>query len=285
MTKGHLPVEWYNKCLQYNIENYPLWWRKMAEQWGDCRYDNHFWMIGSSSYVFKTDGILWAMDPVWLLPGMLEELSDELIREMSRLRFIVFTHEHGDHFSPEAVCVLKDIPVKWVVPQYFEKWFLSTGVPRENCIFAKPGDELAFDGINITAYLGHHHYFGGTEGPESLMYTVKTSKKSLFFPADLRDFKREFIPEGNYDDVFLHMYLNRENGYAYPFDEYYKPLTEFAAALDTKRIYIGHLYGFQCGHPDLIWNFAHAGMLEDGLYCLRPDIEVTAPRIGGGYLL
>ena len=57
----------------------------------------------------------------------------------------------------------------------------------------------------------------------------------------------------------------------------------YAAAIPTSRMFLTHLYGFHYAHPDQIWTFAHAGMLMDGLFCLRPDLEVIIPRIGEGY--
>ena len=147
-----------------------------------------------------------------------------------------------------------------------------------------PGDEIRVKDIRIKGYAGHHHYLDGSRGPESMMYTVESQSRKLFFPADVRDFDPAFIPEGmHYDAVFMHMYLSRANGYDYPFSEYYERYVNYVSALDTEKIFIGHLYGFQCGHPDKIWNYMHAGMIQDGLFCLRPEIEVIVPRVGRRY--
>lgn len=285
MKKGHIKREWYEKCLTWHEENYASWWRELI---GDFYADDsdHFRLIGSSSYLVKIGKMRFALDPVWLIPGTFDTLKEELKKDLAGLDFIIFTHEHGDHFNPEQISVLKELPVKWLVPNYFDKWFLSSGVKKDNCIFLAPDMTLEIAGGRIETFDGHHHYLDGSKGPEELMYVVKSGGKKIFFPADLRDFDPAFIPgKDDFDHVFLHMYLSRTSGADYPFEEYFTHIAEYAAALPTKHIFLGHLYGFQYGSENRIWNYMHAGMLEDALFCLRPDITLTVPKVGRKYML
>ncbi len=245
---------------------------------------DHFSLISSSSYLVRLGELKILIDPAWYIPGVLDSMREQMKKDLAGVDYIIFTHEHGDHFNPDQMAFFKDLPVRWLVPHFFKKYFLSSEIDEKNVTFLTAGMKLDLDGGELLALEGNHNYPDGTKGPPELMYIIKANGKKLFFPADLRAFKPEMIPnEGEYDCVFLHMYLNRTNGYSYPFDEYYPDLVSYAAALNTKKIFLGHLYGFQCGSPDKIWNYMHTGMLMDGLFCLRPDMELKIPFVGKSY--
>jgi len=283
---GHMPLEWYEKCQKYHEENYLSWWNAMVEECNSGAYRSHLWMTGPSGYWARFGDVKFAVDLAWWIPGTFEAVTPTLAQDMQTLDFVIFTHEHGDHFMPEQIAVVKDIDTTWIVPWCMEKAFAETGIPKEKCIIVNPGDKFQVSGVEMEAYLGHHHYPDSTKGPESLMYTLKTPEKSFFIPGDVRDFDPKHIPAGKkFDAVMMNLYLHRFNGYAYPFPEYYRGMVEFAAGMNTQKLLVGHLYGFNCGSPDLIWNFMHVGMLEDGVYCLRPDMEVIATKIGRRYAI
>lgn len=282
--QGHIPVEWFQKYQSYQCEQYPAWWARMNAQWNDPACRDYFWHQSSSSYVLRLADTLFAVDPVWLLPGVFDAIAHRLMQDLQSLDCILLTHHHGDHFDREHIPLLKDLDLQWIVPACMEEEFRATGIPAEKIIIMHPGDRITVKDITIEAFLGRHHYPDGAPAPESLMYTVRSPEKSVCFLADVRDFKPEYIPDGGpFDAVFLNIYLHRFNGYDYPFADYYQPLVKFAAALDTQKLFIGHVWGFQCEHPDLIWNYMHTGMLEDGLVCLRPDMDVIVPKVGRSY--
>ncbi|MBR3966470.1 MAG: MBL fold metallo-hydrolase [Clostridia bacterium] len=284
MLKGHIRQDWYDNCLEYHQKDYPIWWKRMFDALDSKERGDHFSLISSSSYLVSLGEMKILIDPAWYIPGVFDSMKEQMKKDLAKVDYIIFTHEHGDHFNPEQIAFFKDLPVKWIVPIYFDKWFLSTGVDPKNIIFASPDMIIDLGGGKLHALEGNHNYPDGEKGPKELMYIVEAVGKKIFFPADLRAFKPEMIPdEGEYDCVFLHMYLSRTDGYSYPFDEYYPDLVKYAAALNTKKVFIGHLYGFQCGSPDRIWNYMHAGMLMDGLFCLRPDMELIIPFVGKSY--
>ena len=286
MVSGHITWEWWCKSIEYHAKNYIPWWNNMMQEIDSGEYRNHIWMIGPSGYFARIGDVKFAVDTAWWIPGTFEAVAPKLEKDMEALDFVMFTHEHGDHFMPDQIAAAKDSDTTWIVPKCMEKVFNKTGIAKEKCIFLEDGDKVSIKGAQIEAFLGHHHYLDGTKGPESLMYTIKTSEKTVFITGDVRDFNPEYIPKGiHFDTVIMNIYLHRENGYAYPFPEYYPVMVDFAAAMDTQNLLVGHLYMFGCPGPDDIWNFMHCGMLEDGLFCLRPDMEVHALKTGKRYAL
>lgn len=286
MVNGHITWEWWQKSMEYHGENYLSWWNKMMQEIESGEYRNHIWMTGPSGYFARIGDVKFAVDTAWLIPGFFEAVAPTLAQDMQTLDFVMFTHDHGDHFMPEQIAAVKDIDTTWIVPKCMERAFGRTGIAKEKCIFLEDGDKVTVKGARIEAYLGHHHYMDGTRGPEALMYTVSTPEKTVFITGDVRDYNPEYIPKGtHFDAVILNMYLSRQSGYAYPFSDYYPLAVNFAAAMDTQNLLVGHLYAFNCPGPDDIWNFMHFGMLADGLFCLRPDMEVHALKIGKRYAL
>ena len=282
MEKGHIPESWYKKCAEYHALRYPSLWEKMAGEWSSQGADCRFWLTGPSSYWVMLGGVRFAIDPVWTIPGTFDALLPRIAKEIGKLDFLLLTHEHIDHFAPKQIEKLADTDVKWLVPDCMKTAFLRTGVPEDHCVFLRDGDSVGIGGVRVEAFKGHHDYLDGRKGPDSLIYVVRCRGKSFFFPGDIRDYLPESIPEGDFDSVFLHLYLGPEP-YAYPLEQYYRRAVDYVAAMPTRRMFLTHLYGFHFSHPDQIWTFAHAGMLLDGLFCLRPDVEAVVPRIGEGY--
>ncbi len=282
MEKGHIPESWFLRCKEYYAARYPDLWEKMTGEWSSPGADCRFWLTGPSSYWIRLGSARFAVDPVWAIPGTFDALYPRLAEETGKLDFILLTHAHIDHFVPAQAARLAETGVKWIVPLSIKPAVLSAGIPEERCIFLQSGDSREINGVCVEACPGHHDYLDGRKGPPSLMYVVRYLEKRFFFPGDIRDYVPESIPEGDFDSVFLHLYLGPKP-YDYPLEQYYPKAAAYAAAMKTRRMFLTHLYGFHYAHADQFWNFAHAGMLMDALFCLRPDIEVTVPRIGEGY--
>ena len=282
MENGHIPESWFLKCKEYYADRYPDLWEKMVGEWSVPGTDCRFWLTGPSSYWIRLGSVRFAVDPVWTIPGTFDALLPGIAEETEKLDFILLTHAHIDHFVPAQAAKLADADVKWLVPSCIKTAVLSAGVPEGKCVFLEPGDTAEIGGVCVEAYPGHHDYLDGRKGPGALMYVVGYSGKRYFFPGDIRDYLPESIPEGDFDAVFLHLYLGAKP-YDYPLGEYYQRAAAYAAAMPTRRMFLTHLYGFHYAHADQFWNFAHAGMLLDALFCLRPDIDAVVPRIGQGY--
>ncbi len=281
MLHGHITQDMYIKCQEYHVKNYPVWWNRMVEEWTSGQYDHHLWVAGSSSYFVRLRNVLWAVDPVWLMPGTFQAIEDRLEKDLQTLDFILITHEHDDHFRPNFAHKLRNLPIRWIAPRCMEEQLLDAGIPEENCSFLDPGDVVTIRDVQIRAYQGHHHYSDGRKGPESLMYAVHTTDECILFPADMRSFRAEYIPAGvHYNTIVLHMYLSSNSSYEYPYDGYYQELVSFVADLDTDQLFIGHLYGLHCAQPNHLWNFSHVGMLEDGIFYQRPELPIVPLKIG-----
>lgn len=280
MSQGHITQEMYDKCREYHIKNYPIWWNRMVDEWTSGLFDHHLWVTGSSSYFVRLKNVMWAVDPVWLMRGTFQAIEDRLEKDLQILDFILLTHEHDDHFNPDSAYKLRNLPVRWIAPKCMKNHLLNAEIPEENCSFLEPGDIITIRNIQIRAYQGHHHYLNGQTGPDSLMYGVHTSDECILFPSDMRSFCTEYMPSGiHYNTIVLHMYLS----YEFPYKDYYQPLISFVADLDVDQLFVGHLYGLHCAGPGHLWNFAHVGMLEDGLFCQRPELPIIPLKIGNRY--
>lgn len=282
MEKGHIPEAWYRKCREYYAARYPELWERMAREWWAPGEGCRFWLTGPSSYWIRMGGVRFAVDPVWTIPGTFEALLPRIREEVGRLDFILLTHEHIDHFNPDQAAKLADAAVLWLVPSCMRTAFLSTGVSPDRCVFLRDGDTREIGEVCVEALEGHHHYLDGRKGPDSLMYVIRYRGRRFFLPGDVRDYRPESIPAGSFDSAFLHLYLGPEP-YDYPLERYYQQAVAYAAAIPASRMFLTHLYGFHFASPDQIWTFGHAGMLLDGLFCLRPELETVVPRIGEGY--
>ena len=158
MAKVHIKEEWFQKCEENHRNNYPIWWEKMAQEWNSGEYESHMWMVGSSSYYIRLKETSWLVDPVWLVSGVFDVIFNRMKEDLKSLDFIMLTHEHGDHFAPDQLNRLKDLPIKWVIPWCMEGLVKEAGIPLENCIIMKPGDLAEIKTVKIQAFLGHHHY-------------------------------------------------------------------------------------------------------------------------------
>ena len=282
----HLRDEWYENRLRAYIRDYPMMWDAMIRELRSDDYDDCLWMAGSTSYVCSTDGVKWAMDPVLIVPPLFDQLKNQLAGDMGCLDAIFFTHEHGDHYQPELVQALISLPVTWVVPACMRDAFAQNGIQRERILYVNPGDEIALKRLRVRVLPGLHHYDGGNEGVESVGYYIQTEKKRVLFPGDARDFRPGLLPHiPNLDAVFSHVYLSRSNGCEYPFSKYLDRFCMFTAEFDTKKVFLTHLYGYQCGDARLIWTYMNAGAIMDGLLCLKPGLDVTIPMVGKRYTL
>ena len=107
MSQGHITQEMYDKCREYHIKNYPIWWNRMVDEWTSGLFDHHLWVTGSSSYFVRLKNVMWAVDPVWLMRGTFQAIEDRLEKDLQILDFILLTHEHDDSLRSRSGCILR----------------------------------------------------------------------------------------------------------------------------------------------------------------------------------
>jgi hypothetical protein len=269
----HIPKEWLKNFSNYQVEHFPELWDKAVTEWNSENFNNSIWSMSASGYFVRSGKTFFAVDPVWLSPGAFEKLLPRLTEDLKNLRYIILTHDHADHFNPKHHTHLKELNIKWLVPTCMREAFLEAQIPQEKTVWLNDGDIFEDENIKVWAHLGMHHYLGTNNGPDSLMYFVETSEKRIFFPADARDFRLEFLPRHeNIDATIFHVYLDLDFPDNYPFETFYMDVVKYLTEIDTKKLFFGHLYSFFSGAN--LWHYMHSGILKDAMTCLKPEVEV-----------
>lgn len=239
----------------------------------------HF--LRSSTYLFSTGRrTFWMMDPCYSVgecdPGELK-CAAELIS--AKISFIVITHLHPDHCQMSLTHLLKDSPVRWVVPRSCTADFLNcSGIPAEKVISLAPGESTELEGICIAAFSGYHREPGIEAGVPSGSYAITLPDGiRLFFPSDIRDYRAQ-LPPGETDFIFGHVFLGRVNatGDDFPLlDDFCRFMTQ----KKSRTLILTHLYEISRESRDL-WTCRHAAMIRDRIKAFAPDLNVEIPRFG-----
>jgi L-ascorbate metabolism protein UlaG (beta-lactamase superfamily) len=112
---------------------YPTLWAKMTEEW--CQPgDDRLWLLYAANYLFRTGGVRWALDPLTLRQRLPQAPEVDLTR-LSGLSFVLLTHRHADHLDPGVIRALRQLPIRWVIPDPILPLVLEqTGLPESQVI-------------------------------------------------------------------------------------------------------------------------------------------------------
>jgi L-ascorbate metabolism protein UlaG (beta-lactamase superfamily) len=144
-----------------------------------ARGDLHIGFLGHGSLMFTCNGIAVYVDP---LSGMADDAAP-------KADLVLITHEHGDHFDPKAIALLKKEGTVVIAP---EKCAAAAG----ECVVMKNGDAQTAAGLKIEAVpaynIAHvrgdgqpYHPRGGGNG-----YVITFGDKRVYVAGDT-----ENIPE------------------------------------------------------------------------------------------
>jgi len=290
--EDHLRPEWRAAAAAQYEKTFPDIWdrmmRSLRASGEDC-----FFLCGASFYILLLGGVRIAVDPVFVLPSVRAAIHPRLAADFDAIDYILLTHDHADHYSPETAAVLRDCRALWLVPECMRLGtvypgrgdFCANGVPEERIRWLREGDALELPGLRLDAFRGLHHYDGGSDGPDSLGYLLSSAEKRILLPGDVRDFRPNLLPPFCLKDIdlmFAHMYLGAGNAAAYPFTEPLARWARFFSAPQAKTVAVTHLYEWS-SPPGRFWDFCHAGAAMDALYALCPETEVLIPVIGRRY--
>ncbi|NLB42614.1 MAG: MBL fold metallo-hydrolase, partial [Clostridiales bacterium] len=121
--------EWKTAAIENYKKSYNKQWKNVFEQLRSKEYEHHMWMLGPSSYVFSTNGVRWGIDLQFRMPWIAETVKDVLVDDLATLDFIILTHEHSDHLDYSLLSMLNDLPIKWLIPAFFNRdKILDTGI-------------------------------------------------------------------------------------------------------------------------------------------------------------
>jgi len=256
-------------------------WQQITAEWRADDPEDRTWLMYSANYLLRTGGVRWAIDPFTLnarLPHAPRVNAAESLRPLS---FVLLTHRHADHLDLALIHELRDVPVRWVVPDFLVAPVEEAGVPRARLMVPKMLEPVQIDGVTITPFPGLHWEYdaSGTgeplRGVPAVGYLAVFGQKRWLFPGDTRCYDAAQLPNfGPVDAVFAHLWLGR--GCAL-MDR--PPLLDafcrFFLSLQPRQIVVTHLN--ELGRaPEDYWDERHYALVREQFQQLAPHLPVSA---------
>ncbi len=239
-------------------------WNAMLSSWSRPANSCSLWLMHAASYLFNSDGVRWAVDP--LVPGnLLADFPNDLpIDPLKRLSFVLLTHDHADHVDYDLLSSLRESEVRYVVPEHMVERFVERVEPCDSQIaLARPGDRLEFDDIAVIPFSGLHWKLeqGKPRGTDATGYVVRVAGRRWLFPGDVRSYRPEIIARfAPVDLLFAHLWLGRAAALD-PVPPELDKFCDFMTFIEPQRVMLTHLYEFSRPSRDL-WTRRHAEMVR-----------------------
>lgn len=287
------------QARQKFLDTYSREWSLMVDQWsGDDKGNNKvnesidaLWLMYSANYLGRFGGARWAIDPV-RLSNRLPEAIDPDHSRLSSLDFVLLTHLHSDHSDTKLWHLLRDTPIRWVVPEFMIDTFVeSTGIRDGRLMVAEPLKTFEIHGVNITPFDGMHWEWNASttqdgtatdvstaRGVPAIGYLLEAKGKRWLFPGDTRTYEVARLPDfGPVNVVFSHVWLGRKSALCEP-----PPLLEAFCSFVTglkpqQKIVLAHLYEISRPAVDC-WVQTHADQIIGRLKDQLPGVTTYAPR-------
>ena len=269
MTDGLKPA-----LLNYYRRSYRGLWLSAFAQAFSGEYGHSAWLLGPSSYLFAINGLRFGLDICINQPWIAQEDRGGYADDLSKLDFMVLTHGHRDHYDASMLSLLKNTPVRWFIPAFFDREQVrAAGIAPGRITWVESGRTYSAGTLSIAAFDSPH-----VQVPET-GYLVETGKARLLFPGDVRDYTQRLPWFGPVDYLFAHVWLGRGNARNLPCEPYLSGFCDFAMAARPRRVFLTHLFelGRDAGN---LWTYAHAGLAADGLLARDASLAVTVPRVG-----
>ena len=279
-AKKQTVIEQQRKAL---CRQYPLLWSGMVSDWQANDAADAAWLTYSASYLLRTNGVRWAIDPLALYWRVPEAPKVDIEHDLDGLSFVLLTHDHRDHLDLNLIRLLRDKSIRWVIPTYLQEKVLGeTGLAQEKVISPRVMHPIELDGVTVTPFEGQHlvtYANGSCKGLSAMGYLVECCGKRWLFPGDTRVYDITKFPKfGSVDLLFAHLWLGHgsalleTNGYMDAF-------CQFAADLRPKRIAITHLEELARDANNYI-DDEHAQKALDLLASWYPAIESFSAHTG-----
>lgn len=272
--------EYRLSVLERYEKHYDQIWQGIEQEMS--RKDNAFWLMGAANYLFKTNSVCWAVDPMFNTPRSGVTLSlinpDEVFRSLS---FVLITHEHGDHFDARLMERYPDIG--WIVPEHLVSWMPQNCLPYITVI--RPGEVIERKGMRIEAFSSPHFDAGSTDlGVMETGYMVDTGVYRILLPGDIRDYHAYMPKFDHITHLFSHVWLGRRNAENLPCGSFPEDFARFMLSFRPEKIYLTHLMEAERPLPDL-WTYEHAGLVMNAMMGLNPAADITIPMLGKTHYL
>jgi L-ascorbate metabolism protein UlaG (beta-lactamase superfamily) len=268
------------------LARYPSLWDKLIAEWNSSGSGDRAWLMYSANYLFRTNDVRWAMDPLLLksrlsqAPGMVDAA-----RDLRDLEFVILTHRHKDHLDSGLVRALHHLPIHWVVPEAMLPQVQGEmGLSPEKILVPKLLQPIVLNGLRITAFDGLHWENSpacpsARRGVPAAGFLVEQGGKRWLFPGDTRSYDLSGIPDlGPVDVLFVHLWLGRASANQSP-PPLLERFCEFCLAMKPRRIILTHMEEWGRKAVDF-WDLEHAGQVVAVLNRLAPSLPVEVARMG-----
>jgi hypothetical protein len=273
------------------VADYPRLWSRIIREWQEDSLEDRAWLMYSANYLFRTNGIRWALDPLTLNRRIPEADSVEIARDLQGLSFVLLSHRHADHLDYNLIRELRNDPIQWVIPEdIFPLVIEQSGLSIGNIIIPKPSVPIHLCGMTITPFEGMHWEkqsptsSNGIKGVPAIAYLVEVNKQRWLFPGDTRSYDPgSLLQFGNMDVIFAHVWLGRAGALL---DE--PPLLEsfcqFFVDMDPGCLVLTHFLDFG-RKADAFWDEKHAQKIAERFQQIAPKLKVIPAYIGGCVIL
>jgi L-ascorbate metabolism protein UlaG (beta-lactamase superfamily) len=186
----------------------------MIAEWNSPDPVDRVWLTYSAYYLFRTNNIRWAIDPLTLNWRIQDAPSVNVARDLCSLSFVLLTHPHKDHLDLDLIASLRDMPIAWVVPLYILSNVTEHArLPREKIIVPSPLKPIELYGMHILPFDGLHWektLDGNLKGVPAMGYLIRCNDRRWLFPGDTRAYDTTQLPRvDSVDDIFAHLWLGR----------------------------------------------------------------------------
>lgn len=117
---------------------YPSLWQKIIDEWQTNSTEDAAWLTYSANYLFHTCNVRWALDPYFLLHRIHLSHSCDLSEDLAKLELVVLSHAHNDHFDVQLIHALRDLPIRWVIPEFMLDLAVERAGLRSDSIIIPP---------------------------------------------------------------------------------------------------------------------------------------------------
>ena len=238
-------------------------------------------LIHSTSYLFNTNGLCWGMDIAFRNARFLANTPAQCAALLQPLALMIVTHEHRDHFEESTVRALADTALEWVIPDFLYERARSLGLNADRIHIAHEGEALTIKGLTVLPFAGRHFRPGTTKGVREYGYLVTAPHApSLVFPADVRDFSTDGMPNiPQADYCFAHVWLGDRMATAADHTPQDDRFAAYMLQFSSKHILLTHL--LEDGRRDEDrWQLHHAAHLAAKIKALSPQTQVLIPHRG-----
>lgn len=239
-------------------------------------------LMNSSSYLFNTNGFLWAMDISHQACTKLAKTPSQTARLLQPLKLMIITHEHSDHFQKKTVisALAKNDDLMWIIPEFLMDQAIACGVRPEKVFAAKDGVPINYGPLTILPFTGRHLRPVTLDGKLCLGYHItQDDGLTMAFPADVRDYSLDGLPQlGDADYCFGHVWLGDGNCLEEDFSPLDTQWAEFMLHFSKKHILLTHLDGMR--KETYIWRPRHAMLLADRIHERSSETITLIPHRG-----